>query len=54
MKDFRRPNVQEMVEAYRKVKSTGLTNIRLGTLGVFVRNEEDMDHLMANIDRTAL
>jgi len=50
MKDFRRPNTEEMVEAYTKVKSTGLKNIRLGNLGVFIRNDEDRDYLMANID----
>ena len=54
MKDFRRPNAKEMVEAYRNVKSTGLKRIRLGNLGVFVHNDEDRDYLMANIDMGAL
>ena len=54
MKDFRSPNTKEMVDAYRKVKSTGLKNIRLGNLGVFIHNDEDRDYLMANIDMSAL
>ena len=54
MKDFRRPNTKEMVEAYTKVKSTGLKNIRLGNLGVFIHNDEDRDYLMAKIDISAL
>jgi pyruvate formate lyase activating enzyme len=54
MKDFRRPDTKEMVEAYKKVQSTGLQNIRLGNLGVFIHNDEDRDYLMANIDMSAL
>ena len=54
MKHFRKPNTREMVAAYRKVKMAGLKNIRLGNLGVFVRNEEDREYLMANIDTEAI
>jgi len=54
MKDFRSPNTKEMVDAYKKVKSAGLKNIRLGNPGVFVRNNEDCDYLMANIEMNAL
>jgi hypothetical protein len=43
-----------MVEAYKKVKSTGLINIRLGNLGVFIHTDEDMDYLAANIDTGAI
>jgi pyruvate-formate lyase-activating enzyme len=54
MKGFRSPNTKEIVDAYGKVKSTGLRNIRLGNLGVFVRNDKDWDYLMANIDKNAV
>ena len=54
MKDFRRPNTKEMVKAYKKVQSTGLQNIRLGNLGVFIHNDEDRDYLLAKIDMSAL
>lgn len=54
MKDFRKPNPKEMVEAYTKVKSAGLQNIRLGNLGVFLQSEEDREYFMANVDINAL
>jgi hypothetical protein len=54
MMDFRRPHTKEMVEAYTRAKSTGLQNIRLGNLGVFVHNDEDRDYLMANINMDML
>jgi pyruvate formate lyase activating enzyme len=53
MKEFRSPTTVEMVDAYQKVKSTGLANIRLGNLGVFVRTKEDQDYLLANVERNA-
>lgn len=54
MNDFGKPNTKEMVDAYTKVKSTGLKNIRLGNLGVFIHNDEDRDYLMANVNVNAL
>ena len=54
MKGFRSPTTEEMVDAYQKVKSIGLTNIRLGNLGVFVRTEKDQRHLLANVDAHAI
>ena len=54
MKDFRSPTVEEMVEAYRRVQSTGLKNIRLGNLGVFIHDEVDSSYLLANIDEKAV
>jgi len=54
MKDFRPPNVKEMVKAYRRVKATGLKNIRLGNLGVFLHNDRDREYLLANVEMDAL
>ena len=54
MKGFRRCNTIEMVKAYKKVQSTGLQNIRLGNLGVFIHNDEDRDYILANIYISAL
>ena len=54
MKGFRSPETREIVTAYRRVKKTGLQNIRIGNLGVFVRSEEDRKYLLANIERDAL
>jgi pyruvate-formate lyase-activating enzyme len=53
MKDFRKPTVEEMVDAYVKVRSAGLHNIRLDNLGVFVRTEKDQRYLLDNVDREA-
>jgi len=54
MKDFRTPTAREMVAAYGKLKSAGLKSIRLGNLGVFVRNDQDRDYLLAHIEMNAV
>ena len=53
MKDFRRPTTREMVDAYRRVRSTGLVNVRLGNLGVFIRDGNDRDYLLDNVEASA-
>jgi pyruvate formate lyase activating enzyme len=53
MKDFARPTVAQMVEAYQRVKAAGLTQIRLGNLGVFAPTEADQAFLMENVDPAA-
>jgi pyruvate-formate lyase-activating enzyme len=53
MKNFKRPSVKQMVDAYQAVKATGLLNIRLGNLGVFAVTEEDQEYLMANVEAGA-
>ena len=50
MKNYARPAVDQMVEAYQKTKTTGLRNIRLGNLGVFLRSEADQKYFMENVD----
>jgi pyruvate-formate lyase-activating enzyme len=50
MKAYQSPSATEMVEAYERVKATGLKNIRLGNAGVFVRTKEDQKYLMENVD----
>jgi len=50
MKHYRSPTVQEMVHAYQKVKAAGLTNIRLGNLGVFVCSAADKAYLLENVE----
>ena len=45
-----RPSVKKMVEAYQRIKETGLQNIRLGNLGVFARTEADQQYLIDNVD----
>lgn len=53
MKEYKSPSVTEMIEAYHRVKATGLKNIRLGNLGVFARTKEDQKYLVENIDEGA-
>ena len=51
MKDFRSPTTKEMVDAYQKVKSIGLINIRLGNVGVFAKTEDDQEYLISHVDK---
>ena len=39
------PTLKQMLEAYVRVKDVGLTNVRLGNIGIFVRTEEDLELL---------
>jgi pyruvate formate lyase activating enzyme len=50
MKTYQSPSVTEMVEAYHRVKATGLKNIRLGNVGVFAHTKEDQEYLVENVD----
>ena len=53
MKDFRHPTTREIVDAYRRVKATGLKHIRIGNVGVFVRTEEDQEYFQSHVDKGA-
>jgi pyruvate-formate lyase-activating enzyme len=50
MKHFRNPTVEEMVYAYEAVRSCGLTNVRLGNVGICARTEKDREYLAAHVD----
>ncbi len=50
MKDFRSPKVDEMAQAYQRVKSAGLQNVRLGNVGIFARSGPELDYLKAHVD----
>jgi len=39
------PNLEQMLEAYERVKDRGLKNVRLGNIGIFVRTEEEFELL---------
>jgi len=36
-----------MLKAYEAVKEAGLKNVRLGNIGIFVRNEKDYEILLS-------
>jgi len=50
MKDYPKPSVGQMVEAYQRTKAAGLKNIRLGNLGVFIKSEADQKYLTDNVE----
>ena len=50
MKDYPKPSVRQMVEAYQRTKAAGLKNIRLGNLGVFIKSEADQKYLTDNVE----
>ena len=45
LKDVPSPSLKQMLEAYASVKDLGLTNVRLGNIGIFVKTEEDLESL---------
>ncbi len=45
MHGYRSPTTREMVEAYKACKSVGLKQIKLGNVGIFVRDEADQQLL---------
>jgi pyruvate-formate lyase-activating enzyme len=53
MKEYRAPTVVEMVRAFEEARQAGLSNIRLGNLGVFVKTTEDYRFLEEHVDRSA-
>jgi pyruvate-formate lyase-activating enzyme len=53
MRDFRSPTVTEMVKAHEQVTAAGLTSVRLGNLGQFIRTDEDLEYLFVHLDRKA-
>jgi pyruvate-formate lyase-activating enzyme len=54
MKDCRSPTLLEMVEAYRSVKSVGLTTVRLGNVGLFAATDRDKQSLVEHVDAGAI
>ena len=45
LKEVPSPNLDQMLEAYTRVKDVGLKNVRLGNIGIFVKNEEEFELL---------
>ncbi len=42
---YRGPNVSEMAKSFEIMKEIGVKNLRMGNLGVFMKNQKDMDFL---------
>ena len=47
--NYRAPTLDEMIETYRVVKDIGLKNVRLGNMGIFIKNEQDRARLMEEV-----
>jgi pyruvate-formate lyase-activating enzyme len=45
LKNVPSPRLEQMLSAYQAARAAGLRNIRLGNVGVFARNEEDLHSL---------
>ena len=50
---WRHPSASEMVEAYRAARNAGLTNVRLGNVGVVVEKEEDYELIRSELHPTS-
>lgn len=47
LKDLRSPTFEEMMQSYWAMKNEGLKNIRLGNIGMFVKNEEQLKFIFS-------
>jgi len=46
MRDVPPPNLKQMLNAYYEVKEVGLENVRLGNLGIFIKNDKELKILL--------
>ncbi len=49
LKDYRAPDLDEILETYKAVKKKGLKKVRIGNIGVFAKNEEEMKKLISTV-----
>ncbi len=49
MKDYRSPNLREMVRAFQEVRSVGLKSVRLGNTGIFAKGEKEIENLLEQV-----
>jgi pyruvate formate lyase activating enzyme len=54
MHGYRSPTTHEMLAAYKACKSAGLEQIKLGNLGIFIRDEGDQELLQRELGGEAL
>ncbi len=51
---FRAPTPQEMADSYNAMKAAGLENVRIGNLGVFLKTNGDLRHLIDAVGTEAV
>ena len=49
LKNYRAPNLNEILETYKTVKEVGLKQVQLGNIGVFAKTEEDLKKLIRSV-----
>lgn len=49
LKDFRSPNLTEILDTYKAVKNIGLKKVRIGNIGVFAKTEEELKKLIRTV-----
>lgn len=54
LKDYRAPNLSEILETYMAVKDIGLKKVRIGNIGVFASTEEEMKKLIRTVGANAI
>ncbi len=54
MKNNAPPSLSDMVRIYRKVRETGLNNVKLGNCGVFARTAQDWEQLLKKVGKEGI
>ncbi|MHA1381263.1 MAG: hypothetical protein ACTSRG_23090 [Candidatus Helarchaeota archaeon] len=54
MKNERSPNLIEMLKAFSIVKGTGLKNVKLGNIGQFIKDEQELQILLTVVGKDAI
>jgi len=54
LKDYRSPTLSEIIDTYKEVKKIGLKNVKIGNIGVFVKNEEERKELIRTVGPEAI
>jgi len=54
MKKARAPTLSEMMDAFHKVKKTGLKNVKLGNCGVFIKTNQDWEILLNEVGKEGI
>jgi pyruvate formate lyase activating enzyme len=50
LSEVRPPTLEEMMQSAQAMLQQGLTNLRLGNIGVFVKSQQDYDTLSSKLD----
>lgn len=54
LSEARPPTLEEMIQSAQAMQQQGLTNLRLGNIGVFAKTQQDYEALTSQLDRIAI